>query len=218
MFGFTLLLLGLLMVGCRKQAHVSIMKFGPAPGAPHLEYRATVRALPDFHEEKTYSLLRLPAIEGRSIEIVCDPSFSPWLTGLPRERELTFTVWQTKRVSWHTDDGKEEFSWESEIETIKDGPTLIYDAAICPLHKVRMKRCEIDISHGLPMKEFIDAYKGFSGGPGFELAGCVSMAGEPTTKFGYKCERCVAAYECWSADWKAERTKAASAAQNHRPE
>jgi len=94
------------MVGCRKQAHVSIMKFGPAPGAPHLEYRATVRALPDFHEEKTYSLLRLPAIEGRSIEIVCDPSFSPWLTGLPRERELTFTVWQTKRVSWHTDDGK----------------------------------------------------------------------------------------------------------------
>ena len=199
----------LLISGCEKDTRIFSPKMGAAPGAARKEYRGEVKARPILQDQVDYSLLVLPPIKGRAVEIVCGSTFSPWFSNLPRDRELVFTVWQTKRVAWHTDDGEESFSWDSEIETIKDGPTLLYDAAICPIHKVRMDRGEIQLSHGLPSKEFMDAYDGFSGGPGFEMAGCVIVAGEPTTKFGYTCVECVAAYRRWSADQNARRLESA---------
>jgi hypothetical protein len=208
---FAFLLSGILIVGCKNEPHPVTMKMGPAPGTPHKEFHASVRARPVFQDKKDYTILMLPTVKGRTVEILCDPTFSPWLKHLPRDRELAFTIWQTKRVAWHTDDGEESFSWDSEVETIKDGQKLLYDAAVCPIHQVRMERGEVRISHGTPSNEFFDAYEGFSGGPGFVWAGCVSMPGELTTEFGYKCDQCVAAYQRWVVDQEAKRLKSASA-------
>lgn len=208
--GFWILLLGLLIAGCKNEPRVTTYRMGPVPGTPLKELHVKVTGRPDIQTKNGYSQLVLPAVKGRPVEVICDPTYSPWFASLSRNKELTFTLWQSKQVMSHTDEGEESFFWLSEIETIKDGPTLLYDAAICPLHEIRMRRCEIDISYGLPTKDFMDAYHGFSGGPGFVMGGCVVTDGSPTTTFGYKCDRCVAAYQRWSADWNTERLKSTS--------
>ena len=94
---------------------------GPIPGKPVEEYLVTVTAAPRFRDEKEWSTLVLPAVQGRPIEITCSPKYPAWVKTVKRLRpnsSLTFTVWQTKRVLWRDSDGEEEFSWESTLETI----------------------------------------------------------------------------------------------------
>lgn len=202
--GSVLVGFGLLCVGCEVETlQISARTRGPVPGKPVEEHRVTVRARPEIQAKDGYSLLLLPAVKGRSIEVICDESFSPWFKALPKDRPLLFSVWQTKRVNWHTADGREEVSWESQIETIKDGDAVIHDAAVCPLHKTRMNRTDIEISYGLPVREFLEAYEEFAGGPGFTLGGCVISDDSPRTARGYKCDECVAAYERWGQNFKA---------------
>jgi hypothetical protein len=199
-------LFGLMLGGCREEIPVPITRqWGPTPGKPVDEHRVTVRDRPEIEAKDGYSLLRLPAVKGRPIEVICGEAFSPWLRTLPKDKPLTFTVWQTKRVDWHTGDGQEEYSWQSEIELIKDGDVVIHDAAICPQHKVRMKRTDIEISYGLPSQEFFEASKEFMGNPGFTLGGCVVTNHSPKTERGYVCAECVAAYNRWEQKMEAER-------------
>jgi hypothetical protein len=132
---------GLVLGGCREEIPVPVTReWGPIPGRPLEEHRVTVRAKPEIQVKDGYSLLVLPAVEGRLIEVICGESFSPWLGSLPKDKALTFTLWQTKRVEWHTSDGQEEYSWQSEIELIKDGDVVVHNATVCPLHQVRMQR------------------------------------------------------------------------------
>lgn len=184
---------------------------GPIPGKPREERLVTIHANPiierrgiSISDKEGYELLVLRPAQGEVIEVICGLSFSPWYSSLPRDKELTFTVWQTKNVGWHTDDGREErISWDNSIETIRDGALLLYDARICPLHHVDMKRVEVPISYGLPSREFMDAYKDFSGGPGFVEGGCVSD-GKEHTVMDYRCPECVAAYDKWAAQMRAK--------------
>ncbi len=206
------LVLGLVLGGCREEPPVpAAMEWGPIPGRSLEEYRVTVRAKPEIEAKDGYSLLRLPAVKGRPIEVLCGESYSPWFATLPKDKALTFTVWQTKRVDWHTSEGQEEYSWQSEIELIKDGDTVIHDAAVCPLHRVRMERRDVEIAYGLPSPDLFEAMEKFSGGPGFTLGGCVVMSGSPKTERGYVCPDCVATYQEWSkvreAEWEERRAK-----------
>lgn len=208
----SIVLLGLVLGGCRKEMPQIVDKaWGPIPGQSLEEHLVTVRAKPEIQSRDGYSLLLLPAVIGRSIEVPCDEVFSPWLKTLPKDKPLTFTVWQTKRVDWHSSDGQEEYSWRSEIEAIRDGNVVIYDATICSLHQVRMERRDIEISYGLPSREFAEASKEFSGGPGFTLGGCVVSSHSPKTERGYACAECVAAYHRWEqkmeAEWEARKSQ-----------
>ena len=121
---------------------------------------------------------------------------------MPKDRELEFTLWLTKEVTRHYESGKEDFFWYPEIETIKDGSNVLYDARICPLHKTKMERGEIEISYGLPVPEFIEAMdKDFYGGPGFTLGGC--CVGSEKNTVGYRCPDCISAYKKWSTEFEA---------------
>lgn len=211
-FLISVILLGLVLGGCREEIPVPVTReWGPIPGRPLEEHRVTVRAKPKIQKEDRYSLLRLPAVKGRPIEVLCVESYSPWFATLPKDKPLTFTVWQTKRVDWHTSDGQEKYSWQSEIELIKDGDAVIHDATVCPLHQVRMERADVEIAYGLPSPDLFEAMEKFSGGPGFTLGGCVVMSDSPKTERGYICPGCVAAYQQWSkareAEWEARRAK-----------
>jgi hypothetical protein len=213
--GTTLLGVAFLLAGCEEEPlEVAEKRMGPIPGKPIEEHRAVVTAVPEIQSKGDYSLLLLPAIKGRPIEVICGVEFSPWYATLPRGKKVTFTVWQTKEVSRHTRAGKEDFTWSSEIETIRDGDTVLYDAALCPLHHTRMVRADIEISYGLPMREFLDAMEQFHGGPGFTLGGCVVSDISPRSERGYQCAECVTAYERWEKKWEeqvAERKKAEAA-------
>jgi hypothetical protein len=182
--------------------HRSIL--GPIPGKPREEHLITVCAKPAIEKRTVYpyskddfEMLVLRPVQGEVVEVLCGRTFSPWYDSLPQGKELTFTVWQTKRVGWHTDNGKEEsVTWESRIETIQDGDRMIYDARICPLHHIKMERVEVPIVYGMPSPDFFEAAAAFSGGPGFIEGGCVSD-GEEHTEMAYRCPTCAAAYQKW---------------------
>jgi len=188
--------------------HQSIQ--GPIPGKPREERLVTIQAKPTIErrgisssDKEGFEMLVLQPVQGDTVEVVCGPTFSPWYSTLPLDRGLTFTVWQTKDVSWHTDDGKEEgVSWDNQLETIQDGAKVLYDARVCPLHKLKMERVEVPISYGLPSKEYMEASEVFYGGPGFVEGGCVSD-GKEHTVMSYRCPECVVAYEKWVATIRA---------------
>ena len=179
---------------------------GPIPGKPREERLVTIQTKPiierrglSLTDKEGYGMLVLRPAQGDIVEIICDSTYSPWYSTLPQDRELTFTVWQTKEVMSHTDDGKEQdVHWLNELETIHDGTQMLFDARICPLHRLSMERVEVPVSYGLPSAGFIEAYKEFSGGPGFVEGGCVSD-GQEHTMMSYRCSECVAAYEKWVA-------------------
>ena len=124
---------------------------------------------------------------------------------MPKDRELEFTLWLTKEVTRHYENGKEDFFWYPEVETIKDGSNVLYDAGICPLHKTKMERGEIEIHYGLPMGDFMEAMDNeFYGGPGFTLGGCCVGPGKKTV--GYRCLDCIVAYKKWRAGFEARIT------------
>ena len=182
---------------------------GPLPGKPREERLVTIRAKPSIEkrgistvDKVGYEVLVLRSAQEGTVEIVCGSTFSRWYSTLPQDRQLTFTVWQTKDVMWHTYEGKEEgVSWLSDIETIQEGNQMIYDARVCPLHKLGMERVEVPVHFGLPSQEFIDAYEGFSGGPGFVSGGCV-FDGKEHKEMSYRCPKCVVAYEKWVAQMR----------------
>lgn len=140
----------------------------------------------------------LPPVRGTPVAILCGDTYSPWLAIIPRNKELTFTVWQTKVVMSHYNDGEKEFYWDNRLETIQDGETVIYDARICPLHHVSMERVEVPVHYGLPSAAFMEASKDFSGGPGFIMGGCV-VNDDAKTEMDYRCPICAALYAKWVA-------------------
>jgi len=176
---------------------------GPIPGKPIEVIYKTVRLRPEIRTENSDVRVIFPPIEGEPIDLFCSPKYEPlWFKNMPKDRELEFTLWLTKEVTRHYENGKEDFFWYPEIETIKDGSNVIYDARICPLHETKMERGEIEIQYGLPMQEFMEAmHKEFYGGPGFTLGGC--CVGPEKKMVGYRCPDCIAAYNKWSAGFEA---------------
>lgn len=172
---------------------------GPVPGKAREESLVTVATIPSFKSEKDYQVMALSFAP--PIEILCGESYSPWLKTIPKDRELTFTVWRTKRVTGHFDDGEENFTWDDRLETIRDKGAMLYDARLCPLHHVMMERVEVPVFYGLPSEEFMKASEDFSGGPGFVSGGCVRMEGiSPKTEMAYRCRTCADLYAKWEAE------------------
>ena len=167
---------------------------------PQEEFLATIHAQPVFQtrtiDKYSYEEMVLPQIRDIPISIFCG-SQPPWGTSIPRDKELTFTVWLTKDL--------EDTGWSNALETIQDGAKMLYDARICPLHHLKMERAEITIAYGLPSSAFIKALEEFSGGPGFILGGCV--VGDGKTTMGYRCPECVALYQKWETAERAEMEK-----------
>jgi len=177
--------------------------WGPLPGKPKEEVYRTVRVKPEIKIINDDGRVVFPPIDGEPVDLFYSPKYEPlWFTNMPKDRELEFTFWLTKEVTRHYESGKEDFFWYPEIETIKDGSNVLYDARICPLHKTTMERGEIEISYGLPVVDFNEAMdKEFYGGPGFTLGGC--CVGPEKKTVGYRCADCIAAYKKWCVEFEA---------------
>lgn len=186
---------------------------GPVPGKSRVERLVTIECTPVIEKSvvsgEAFEMLVLRPAQGETVEVACESTFSPWYSTLPQGRKLSFTVWQTKIVLWHTDDGEEtDTYWRSELETIRDGTDVLFDARVCPLHHVIMERVEVPICYGLPSKPFLEAFDQFSGGPGFVMGGCSVLPEK--TEMAYRCPKCVEAYQAWEAGFREQFEKAQS--------
>lgn len=167
----------------------------PAPG----EQRVVIRAKPQFVEDRGVKWLVLPLDGGTPARIYYSEGSLP-------DKELEFAVWRAERVLWRSEDGEEHTVQEPVLDSIKDGRKVYFDAGVCRIHRIQMKRGEVEIHYGLLA---IDpkAWKTYSGGPGWVGGGCVIMDGAPSKARGYICKRCVAAYQKWSEEERKKQEK-----------
>jgi hypothetical protein len=161
-----------------------------------IKARPTLRTVPDDPSASPhpYTVLAIPDGNNPAIEIVFDPKYTVWGNLVNDKDVFTLTLWQNKGAPEGSD--RHAFTM-SEIETINMRGKTIYDARVCPLHGVVMKRAPIYILYGLPADSFVEALKDFSGGPGFCLGGCVMSDDSPKETYGYICPICAAKFKAW---------------------
>ena len=168
---------------------------GPIPNRPLHESRLQFACVPEVTRDRNSLNIVLKLPSGSNVHTYCYGSKE--LSALiGTKSELAFTVWVERRVSRHTPGGREDVYNIYEIESVTENGKVLYDASVCRRHALKMERAIIDIHYGLPMASFMDALsKDFPDGPGFVLGGC--CVGSETKAFGYKCTKCVAAYQLW---------------------
>lgn len=177
----------------------------PVRDVPATEQRITVRAKPRIVEEEGAHWLILPMPEGEPAKVYYDAGPLP-------DHELVFTIWQSPRVYGRSAEGEDYTVTESVLDSIKHGDAVLFDASICPVHQARMVRQTVEIHYGLLAMD-PEAWKSFSGGPGWVGGGCVIMEGAPSKEWGYACAHCVQAYAKWSGErqkrWEQRRAQEA---------
>ena len=174
--------------------------FGPIPGEAIEERVIELTATPQIRKVKDGAILTLLSAQAEPLEVFFSPGLCAWEAALACPGESNFSIRQTKVVTWHTATGQEDFFWMSAVETITQGSNVLFDARICPIHATTMNRSEVEIHYGLPDTEFLDAYKRFSGGPGFILGGC--CVGPQRKAMDYVCDGCTAAYKAWQTAFR----------------
>lgn len=94
---------------------------------------------------------------------------------------------------------------EADVESIRDGETVIIDRTRCRLHNQVMSRRLVHISYGLPMREFAEAlYQNFPNAA-VQLGGCVINDHSPRDTPAYVCPVCDVAYQTWRPTSEKER-------------
>jgi hypothetical protein len=177
--------------------------WGPDETKPIEEQRVVVRAKPQMERDGSIKWLVLPLESGESVKV-----YYPWYApkrSLP-DKEITFTLWWTKEVVWRADDGQEGVQWRTVLDSIRDGEKVYFDASMCRVHKIPMIRGDLEVHYGLIVMDQRAAKK-FSGGPGWVAGGCVIMDGSPSRERGYRCERCVTAYQKWTEEERRKRAQ-----------
>lgn len=199
--------LGVAAAGCHERQpevqKVAMLHLGAKPGSVPAERRVEVSTVPRIvHGQYGYSLA-LPANNEGIEEVYCGSDAPRWFGRLVPGGVARVIVWESKEMTSYSDDGHEDYFTDWDLGEVWVGDTCIFDAAICPVHKARMERGPIPIHYGLPSRDFLDAFEGFSGGPGFALGGCCASSSN-TVEFGYRCAACVAGYQEWSNKQRGE--------------
>lgn len=95
---------------------------------------------------------------------------------------------------------------EADLESIRDGETVIIDRTRCRLHNQVMSRSLVRISYGLPMREFGEALWRDFPNAAVQLGGCVISNDSPKETPAYVCPVCDAAYQAWKPTPQKEPT------------
>ena len=193
--------LGVAVVGCDEK-HTGVQKvpflhLGAKPGSVPTERRVELTAVPAINHDRYGYSLTFPANSEGIEEVYCGSDAPAWLDKLVPGGAARVIVWGSKEVTSYSDDGSEDYYMHWELAEIWVGNTCLFDAAICPVHKVRMERGLIPIHYGFPAGDFLKALQPFSGGPGFSFGGCCVSSSDPKETFGYRCSECVAGYQDW---------------------
>jgi len=117
---------------------------------------------------------------------------------LDPNKTYQFDLLQQPYVVDPSANGGQEFHWFASLVRILDSGQVIYDASICPLHEVQMKREAVPIQYGLPLypEGFHTARKTkFPNATPYTEGGCVMGANRTTRVF--RCEQCIQEQQIW---------------------
>jgi hypothetical protein len=200
--------LGFAAAGCDErrpeESRVAMLHLGSKPGSIPTERRVEVVAVPKILQGKYGYSLSLSANTEVTEEVYYGSDMPEWIERLEPGGVARVIVWESKEMTSYYDDGREEYFTHRDLGEVWVGNTCVFDAAICPVHKARMERGLIAVHYGSPSREILDAFEGFSGGPGFTFGGCCVSSSDPKETFGYRCSECVAGYQEWSEKQQGE--------------
>ena len=87
---------------------------------------------------------------------------------------------------------------EADLESVRNGETVIIDRTRCRLHNQVMTRRLVRINYGLPMRKFVEALYHDFPNAAVQLGGCVISNYSPRETPAYVCTVCDVAYQTWT--------------------
>jgi len=133
-------------------------------------------------------------IEGRHLFW---PESAPKVETLQDGQKYHFEIIETRTV-FPLKDGSSIEIWSPVLAKVSLGDNVIYDAAVCRVHKLPMKRSEVPIIYGLPRgsTSYWNALRNEFPNCGIFHGGCVVLPGRETGMC-WKCEKCIANQLSW---------------------
>lgn len=163
------------------------------------ERPVTIHSKPEISDDTGGSWLKASEGDTHFIEHWGDHGQSPPVE-LDPAKIYQFDLLEQPYVADPSANGGEEFNWLASLVRILDSGQVIYDASICSLHKVPMKRAAVPIQYGLTLHpdEFHAARttKFPNAAPLMEGGCCIGY--DRTTRV-FRCERCIQEQQAWDA-------------------
>jgi hypothetical protein len=129
------------------------------------------------------------------------PRSAPKFESLQDGRKYRFDIIETRTVI-PLENGSREF-WSPELSKVSIGDTVIFDAALCMVHKQIMKRSEVPVIYGMPggSTAYWTAFRDEFPNSGILHGGCVVMP-DRATGMCWKCEKCISKKSAWKESTK----------------
>lgn len=163
------------------------------------ERSITIESKPVISKESGYTLLT--ASQG-DVEV-----FTAWprdgekqTAKLDLRKTYRFDLLQQRRHLPHRILDERSSYWSADLVSISDGDQMIYDATICPVHRIQMKRHTVLISYGFPSfpKGYLEARKTrFPNANSMVLGGCTVGPHSDKHERTFRCERCIQEERAW---------------------
>jgi hypothetical protein len=148
-----------------------------------------------------YADLELTGTDGKSLSLFLNRDEVALLKAADHRQAFEIRYWYYEET--HGDSAP---IGTAEVESIRDGQTLIIDHTRCRLHNQVMTRRLVRISYGLPMREYLEAlYRDFPNAA-VQMGGCVVSPDSPKETPAYVCPVCDAAYQAWKPTPQKEPT------------
>ncbi|HEY1122732.1 MAG TPA: hypothetical protein VGE67_14070 [Haloferula sp.] len=187
---------------CKKGGanHVAFDREKAAQKASTLaEKPATIHSKPKFSDDVGGTWLEAAEGDTFVIEYWGDKGQTP-PAELDPKKTYQFDLIKQPYVADPDANEGEEFNWSASLVRILDSGQVIYDASICSLHKVQMKRGVVPFQYGLPLfREGFEVAKKtkFPNATPYVDGGCC-VASDRTTRV-FRCERCIQEQQVWDA-------------------
>lgn len=142
--------------------------------------------------------LSVPGASGKPVSLFLNADETSRLKAADRRQAIEVRYWYHEADYRSGSLGFGDVIGEADLESVRDGETVIIDRTRCRLHNQVMTRRLVPISYGLPMRKFIEAIYNEFPHPATQLGGCVISNDSPSETPAYVCPACDTAYQAWT--------------------
>jgi hypothetical protein len=152
-----------------------------------------------------HELLSVPGIGDAMVSIFLTQDEAAALKTADRSQVFEVRYWYHEADYRSGSLGFGDVIGEADLESVRDGKTVIIDRTLCRLHHQTMTRGLARISYGLPMRQFVEALYHDFPHAAVKLGGCVIDYNSPQETPAYLCPVCDAAYQAWKPTFENQR-------------
>jgi len=153
----------------------------------------------------TNGALSVPDVSGKIVSLFLTDDEVALLKTADRRQAFEIRYWYHEADYGLEGLGFSEPRGEVDLESVRDGETVLIDRSRCRLHNQAMTRRPVRIRYGLPMREFTEALYHDFPNAAVKLGGCVIGNYSPKETPDYVCPVCDVAYQTWRPAFEKDR-------------